>query len=92
MNEFTRRAFRDFWIGGVLSVLFDLDHVIPLVAKGLPPTFYNLGHESSRIGHFPIWFLVSGIFLAEFASFLRLWRERQQPADAHVYQVVRYND
>lgn len=70
-RRFIRPAspFLVFSLSGLASLLLDLDHVLVLMAKGLPITFYNLAREAGRPLHWPI-FLVSGFVCVLFGAYL----------------------
>ena len=49
-----------FSICGIVSVLLDLDHVLVLLARGIPITWENLARNASRPLHLPA-LVVSGV-------------------------------
>ena len=57
---------------GAAGILLDLDHIAPVIQKGLPLTLYNLSHHGSRAAHLPV-FAISGIVLCVALTYLVGW-------------------
>ena len=65
-------AFFVVGVGGTLSVLLDLDHVVALLFKGIPITWQNLATRAGRPFHVPVLILSGLVLLYSYARFHRL--------------------
>jgi hypothetical protein len=64
-------------IGGLGSLAVDLDHILVLVAKGIPITWENLATQAGRPLHFPmflVWLALFSVAATHFARFYLAYR------------------